>query len=179
LSPAKWKQKKKDRRLHRKGKAGFAFLVGCVIIWEVANVVIRIVTILFLVFTSTVQDIEQAFLQNNSKILFSLFSSQNNISISLPQPISFSDQVSNQQAYFLFRRWLKDYTTFEFFSESQPSWSSKASFIVKARWSFKDRKNNRYVYLIFFHFINEPTGTKKTDIRQWKLTEIKAEIENY
>jgi len=145
----------------------------------VANVVINLLTILSLVFTSAVQDIEQSFLQNNPKILYSLFSSQNSISISFPQPISFSDQVSNQQAYFLFRRLLRFYSTFEFFSDPLPSWTSNSGFIVKARWSFKDRKNNKYVYIVFFHLLNEPKETRRGTIYQWKLTEIKAEIENY
>ncbi len=144
-----------------------------------ANVVINLLTILSLIFTSAVQDIEQSFLQNNPKILYSLFSSQNSISISFPQPISFSDQVSNQQAYFLFRRLLRFYSTFEFFSDPLPSWTSNTSFIVKARWSFKDRKNNKYVYIVFFHFLIEPKETRRGTIYQWKLTEIKAEIENY
>lgn len=144
-----------------------------------ANVVINLLTVLSLIFTSTVQNIELSFLQNNPKILYSLLSSQNNISISFPQPISFSDQVSNQQAYFLFRRLLKRYSTFEFFSDPLPSWTPNASFIVKARWSFKDRKNNRYVYIVFFHLLNEPKETTRGTIQEWKITEIKAEIENY
>lgn len=144
-----------------------------------ANVVVHLLTVLSLVFTSAVQDIERSFLQNNPKILYALFSSQNSIRISFPQPISFSDQVSSQQAYFLIHRLLRFYSTFEFFSDPEPSWSPDMAFIAKARWSFKDRKNNKFVYALFFYFAHEPNETRKGTIHQWKLTEIKAEIENY
>lgn len=143
-----------------------------------ANVVIHFLTILSLLFTSATQDIEQAFLQGNPKILYPLFSSQNSISISFPQPISFSDQVSNQQAYFLIRRLLKTYSTFEFFSDTSLVWTTNSSFIFKARWSFKDKKNNRFVYTVFFYFLKEQTETRKGTAIEWKLTEIKAEIGN-
>ena len=144
-----------------------------------ANLIISLVTTLSLLFTSTSQNIEQAFLQNSPKMLHSLFSKQSNINISLPQPISFSDQLSNQQAYFLFRRILSSYSTSGFFSDQQPSSTSNNSFIIKARWSFKDRKNKLYVFLVFFYFINEPTETKDGIIKQWKISEIRAESENY
>lgn len=144
-----------------------------------ANLIISLVTTLSLLFSATSQNIEQAFLQNSPKMFHSLFSKQSHVNISLPQPISFSDQLSNQQAYFLFRRILSSYSTSSFFSEQQPSLTSNNSFIIKARWSFKDRKNNGYVFLVFFYFINEPTQTKDGVKKQWKISGIRAESESY
>jgi len=108
-------------------------------------------------------------------MLHSLLSTQSNVNISLPQPISFSDQLSNQQAYFLFRRILSSYSTSGFFSNQQPSSTSNNSFIIKARWSFKDKKNKMYKFLVFFYFINEPKETKNGIKKEWKISEIKAE----
>jgi len=145
----------------------------------VANLIISLITTLSLLFSTTSQNIEQAFLQNSPKMLYSLLSTQSNVNISLPQPISFSDQLSNQQAYFLFRRILTSYSTSGFFSDQQPSSISNNSFIIKARWSFKDKKNNMYKFLVFFYFINEPKETKNGVKKEWKISEIRAESENY
>lgn len=145
----------------------------------VANLIISLVTSLTLLFSTTSQNIEQAFLQNSPKRLHSLFSTQSNVNISLPQPISFSDQLSNQQAYFLFRRILSSYSTSGFFSNQLPSSTSNNSFIIKARWSFKDKKNYMHVFLVFFYFINEPSQTKYGIKKEWKISEIRAESENY
>jgi len=144
--------------------------------------------LLFSLLSTTTQDIEKAFLQNNPKIFYSHLSSSSSVNISLPEPISFSDQLSNQQAYFLFKKIFSSYTTFEFFSESEiPPASDKKSFIFKARWSFRDNKNDdQHVLHIFFFLVNEkelrdrallsPANQKKGEIKNiWKIIEIKAE----
>ena len=144
-----------------------------------ANLVVSLITSLSLLFSTTAQNIEQAFLQNSPKKLHSLFSTQSNVNISLPPPISFSDQITNQQAYFLFRRILSSFSTSGFLAEQKPSSTSNNSFIIKARWSFKDRKSTMYVFVVFFYFINEPTKQGGEVKHQWKISEIKAESENY
>jgi hypothetical protein len=136
----------------------------------------------------TAKNIENSFLQNNSKKLYSLFSSTSHLNISFPEPISFSDQLSNQQAYFLFQQVFSNYSTFEFYSESSiPLYFEKESFIFKARWSFRNKKdNNLYVIHIFFYLSNEgflksrtsPESSKiklKNSSEIWKITEIRAE----
>lgn len=149
-----------------------------------ANLNIILLTILISFLSTTSQNIEKAFLQNNPKILYSLFASTSSINISLPEPISFSDQLSNQQAYFLFQKIFSSFTTFEFYSESDLSSSpEKQNFIFKARWSFKDNKNNnQYVIHIFFYLIKEKnndspfrSNQKSEKIEKtWKIIEIKA-----
>lgn len=150
--------------------------------------IICLLTILSPLLSETTQDIEKSFLQNNPKMLYELFSSNSFINISLPEPISFSDQLSNQQAYFLFRKIFSSYLTFEFYSESKsPLLPEKNYFIFKARWSFKNKKNNnQYVYHIFFFLTNEKIQKSEASLRSfskknnnfrndWKIIEIKAE----
>jgi hypothetical protein len=151
----------------------------------VANLNIVLLTILVSLLPTTTQNIEKAFLQNNPKILYSLFSAKSSVNISLPEPISFSDQLSNQQAYFLFRKIFSAYTTFEFYSEKElPSDLENQNFIFKARWSFRDSKNNnQYVIHVFFYLIKEknsdPSFRKSLknehSKNSWKIIEIKAE----
>lgn len=154
-------------------------------IFFVANLSVALFTVLVSLLPTTTQEIEKAFLQNNPKILYSLFSTKSSINISLPEPISFSDQLSNQQAYFLFRKIFSAFTTFEFYSEKElPSEPENQNFIFKARWSFRDNKNNdQHVIHVFFYLIEEKItasplrqslkneNSKKT----WKIIEIKAE----
>jgi hypothetical protein len=151
----------------------------------VVNLNVVLLTVLVSSLPATTQDIEKAFLQNNPKILYSLFSAKSSINISLPEPISFSDQLSNQQAYFLFRRIFSSFTTFEFYSEKElPSELENQYFIHKARWSFRDNKNNnQYVIHIFFYLIKEnisasplkPSLQNENSKNTWKIIEIKAE----
>ncbi|MBC8357782.1 MAG: hypothetical protein ISS41_03695 [Candidatus Aminicenantes bacterium] len=153
-----------------------------------AHLNILLLTVFLPLLSTTTQNIEKAFLQNNPKILYSLFSSESAVNISLPEPISFSDQVSNQQAYFLFRKIFSSFTTFEFYSETElPLFPEEKSFIFKARWSFKDDKNNnQHVIHIFFYLTKETIQKNRNSPFQlsqknketkntWKIIEIKAE----
>jgi len=139
----------------------------------VANIIVSLLFSLCLLLSTSAQNIEKAFLQNNPKILYPQFSSKSHINISLPEPISFSDQLSNQQAYFLFKKIFNSFSTFEFYSEKQSLSSEEEAFILKARWSFKNKKNNnQYVFHIFFYLLKEH-DQKHGNL--WKITEIKAE----
>lgn len=124
--------------------------------------------------SSVPENIEKAFLQNNPRLLYSLFSSAQPVNISLPPPISFSDQISCEQAYFLFQKIFRTYTTFEFFPEPGALGSPKEGrYILKARWSFLNKNKNQYVFQIFFYVRSFPGTAKLGDL--WKITEIKAE----
>lgn len=137
--------------------------------------IVAALTILSFTLSTTTQNIEKAFLQNNSKLLLELFSAQNPINISLPEPIYFSDQLSNQQAYFIFKNIFSSYSTFEFYSDRQPQSSENNNHIFQARWSFRDKKNNdQYLFYIFFYLIKETSKEKKSSKTSWKITEIKA-----
>lgn len=109
-------------------------------------------------------------------MLLALFSPKSHINVSLPSPISFADQVSNQQAHFLFKKIFSSYSTFEFYSERQKEASQLETTILKARWSFRDKKNNnQYVFNIFFYLNRLEVEDREQKKNVWKITEIKAE----
>lgn len=140
------------------------------------KVALTLIAILPLFTSTTTQNIEKAFLQNNSKMLLTLLPQKSYINISLPAPISFADQVSNQQAYFLFKKIFSSYSTFEFYSERQKPTLQSDRTILKARWSFRDkRNNNQYVFSIFFYLNRIEVQDNKQKKSVWKITEIKAE----
>ncbi len=126
--------------------------------------------------TDTPQTIEKAFLQNNPKLLISLFSTRNRVSISLPAPLVFSDQLSAQQTYFLLKDIFSTYSTFEFYSEPAPSAVSEKTMILRARWSFRHKRNkDQYVFHVFFLLVPEEHNRDMNPSPQWKITEIKAQ----
>jgi hypothetical protein len=124
--------------------------------------------------SSLTENIEKAFLQNNPRLFYPLFSAEQPINISLPEPISFSDQLTREQSFFLFQNIFSTYTTFEFFPE--PNGQSPPHddrFIFRARWSFLNKNKNQFVFLIFFYIRRTPGASRAEDF--WKITEIKAE----
>ena len=127
--------------------------------------------------SQSTRTIEKAFFQDDPQLLFSLLSVQGHINISLPEPISFSDQMSPEQAYFFFRQIYTTYSTFEFYGDSDlPVLAKGGSFIFKARWSFKNkRNNNQYVLQAFFRLIREEPPRRGSPLIPWRITEIKAE----
>jgi hypothetical protein len=126
--------------------------------------------------SQTTRTIEKAFFQDDPQLLFSLFPAQDHINISLPEPISFSDQMSPEQACLFFRQIYATYSTFEFYGDSEfPVLAKGGSFIFKARWSFKNKRtNNQYVLQAFFRLIREPPR-RGSPQALWRITEIKAE----
>jgi hypothetical protein len=141
----------------------------------VTSIIVAALSIFTFTLSTATQNIEKAFLQNNSKLLYELFSSQNPLNVSLPEPIYFSDQLSNQQAYFIFKNIFSSYSTFEFYSERKPQSPENKNQIYQARWSFRDKKNNdQYLFYIFFYLIEETSEKNKSSKSGWRITEIKA-----
>lgn len=126
--------------------------------------------------TTTVPNkIQRAFLQNNPRMLHSLFPSGYHVNLSFPEPISFSDQLTDQQAYFLFKKIFSDYLTFEFYSLSEAGELQNRNQIYKTRWSFKDKNNNnQYVFHVFF-LLRKMKYPAKNNLEKWKIIEVKAE----
>jgi len=130
--------------------------------------------------SAATKNIEKAFLQNGAGLLFSQLSSRTPVNLSLPEPISFSDQVSPEQAYFLFRNIFASHSTFEFYPEGEfPIHPDRNHFIFQARWSFKNiRTNNQTVLRVFFYMTREfPArgGRHASPGFFWKIREIRAE----
>jgi hypothetical protein len=141
----------------------------------VVSLIVSALTVLSFTVAPATQNIEKAFLQNNPKLLYDLFSADHPLNVSLPEPIYFSDFLSNQQAFFFFKTIFSSYSTFEFYSERLDLSSDEDYYIYKARWSFQDKKNNdQYLFYIFFYLIKDPLQTGRTSETSWKITEIKA-----
>lgn len=137
--------------------------------------IVAVLTIFSLSLPGTTQNIEKAFLQNNSRLLFELLSARDPINISFPEPLYFSDQLSNQQAYFLFQNIFSSYATFEFYAERKSPATAEDKYIYQARWSFRDKKNSdQYLFYIFFFLVKETSGENSPSRSEWRITEIKA-----
>jgi hypothetical protein len=130
----------------------------------------------------TSQDIERAFLLNDARRLEAQFSADIRLTLDLPDPLSFSDQVSSEQAFFIFQGVFRRYVTLEFIPETA-FYQAEAGgpIVVKARWSFTDPSNNdRFGLRVFFlleHY-GAPPGVRARPGRPgpaWKIIEIKAE----
>lgn len=133
-----------------------------------------LLSLVFSLSSSFTENIERSFLQNDPRFLFSLLGPGEPVHISLPPPISFSDEISPEQAFFLFQKIFRTYTTFEFFPDQGVVRAFEGgSFIFKARWSFLNRNRNQYVFLIFFYVRARPGASEPRDL--WKISEIRAE----
>lgn len=128
------------------------------------------------------QNIEKSFVRNDVRLLHSQLSHETRINIYLPEPLSFSDQVSDEQAFFLFERIFRRCLTLEFIPEprifqSQPG----GPIILKARWFLTDTSNNsRFALRVYFMLQPErPAEAARPGSRRlpsrWRITEIKAE----
>jgi len=123
--------------------------------------------------SSMTADIERAFLQNDARWLLARFPAGRPVSIALPEPIAFSDQVSREQAYYLFAGIFRTYSTFEFFLEPGLFASlSGGRAIFKARWSFLDKAEKPFVFEAYFYVRSREGGRERI---VWEITEIKAD----
>jgi hypothetical protein len=118
-------------------------------------------------------DVEKAFLQNDARWLLACLPAARPVSVALPDPIAFSDQLGREQAYFLFSDIFRTYSTFEFFPEPGMYVSvSGGRVLFKARWSFLDRSERQFVFETYFYLIRREDGAGRT---VWELAEIKAD----
>jgi hypothetical protein len=141
----------------------------------VSTAVYPLLLILSLI-SQTTRAIERSFFEDRPALLYTLFADRGHVNLSLPEPISFSDQVSSEQAFFIFRRFHRTFSTFEFYADSEfPVLARDDGFIFKARWSFRNKANNdQYVFQVFFYLSMDkgPLGDGRS---LWKITDIRAE----
>ena len=124
--------------------------------------------------------LEQAFLQNSPEILRDLFSVSGDMPISLPEPLSCADQVSPEQAYFLFKQAFAVFKTSEFYIDQNfSSFPGKPGGIIGARWSFRNQRTGaQYPFRVFFFFAPErgaPGARPPNAPILFKIVEIRAE----
>jgi hypothetical protein len=124
--------------------------------------------------------VEKAFLQNSPQILRELLTSAGTIPVSLPEPLSFADQLSPDQAYLVFGRIFSVFKTTEFTTDPQLSaLPGLPGGILKARWSFRnERTGDQYPFRIYFFVVPErlpPSGGAPGRGIAFKIVEIRAE----
>jgi hypothetical protein len=129
---------------------------------------------------SVTRDIGRACAGNSAGALAKLLSPAAGLHVSLPDPISFSDRLSHEQAYFLFERIFAVHKTFEFVPERELTLvPGKPGFIFKARWSFRDTRNdNPYLFRVFFYLMPRQVAMAAggpSPRTGWEIVEIKAE----
>jgi len=124
--------------------------------------------------------VEAAFLQNSPAILRELLPTQGTIPVSFPEPLSFADQLSPDQAFLVFGRIFSVFKTTEFITDPQLSaLPGLPGGILKARWSFRnERTGNQYPFRVYFFIVPlrlpHSAGARGPRIA-FKIVEIRAE----
>ncbi len=124
--------------------------------------------------------IETAFLENSPAVLRELLATEGTIPVSLPEPLSLADQLSPDQAYLVFRRFFSIFKTTEFTTNPQVfSLPDSPGGILKARWSFRNKRTGRqYPFGLYFFIVpvrlpRAPDG--RGPLMTFKIVEIRAE----
>jgi hypothetical protein len=124
--------------------------------------------------------IETAFLQNSPAELRDLLTAGAAIPVSLPEPLSISDQLSPDQTVLVFARIFATFKTTEFSTDPRVSARpGAAGGILRARWSFRNERTGlQYPLRIYFFFVPESPPRAPGDrspVMTFKIVEIRAE----
>jgi hypothetical protein len=154
----------------------------------VSQIGLSAVSLLLSLLSAAAVDVERSFLENRPDLLVAHFSASSRLSLSLPEPVAFSDQISSEQSYFLIQDILARFLTQEYFPESPwPGWLGRDRLILKARWSFQDKRtDDRHAFRLFILLKLEkrrPSSGRAEGLGKgspsrsnpWKIIEIKAE----
>lgn len=123
--------------------------------------------------------LETAFLQNSAAAVRPLLTRQGALAVSLPEPVSLSDQLSPDQTYLVLNRLFKAFKTTEFISEPRLSaLPGRRGGILKARWSLRNERTGAMVPLrIYIYLAPEAVGSEREERRgvALRIVEIRAE----
>jgi hypothetical protein len=141
----------------------------------VSSLGLCLISVFLSAYATVPRTIEQAFLENDSRRLAALFTSEAPLLISLPEPLSFSDLVSREQAALVFERIFRAYPTFEFYPEhgALPAFD-RGGFILRVRWSFSSRQTGDQKPLQVFIRLRPETRPGRSS-PLWAIVEIRAE----
>lgn len=122
------------------------------------------------------RSVERAFLQNSPEVLRGALSPSGGIPVSLPDPVSFADQLSSDQVYLLFKQIFRVFKTMEFYVNPVIfSLPGKPGGILRARWSIRnERTGMQYPFRVFFFVLPEAVSGSKATVAL-RVVEIRAE----
>lgn len=142
-----------------------------------AQIAAAFFSLLFSLLTTASVDLESAFLQNRPELFLDHLSPDSRLSLTLPEPVGFSDQLSAEQSYFLFKDILDRFQTQEFYLEDGlPLKIARNLVILKARWAFRDlRRGEQHAFRLFVLLRIESSPSRSGRASPWKIMEIKAE----
>ncbi|MBM3297402.1 MAG: hypothetical protein FJY83_07355 [Candidatus Aminicenantes bacterium] len=142
-----------------------------------AQIATAAVSILLSFLTTAAVDLESSFLQSRPDLLLGHLSARSRLSLSLPEPVGFSGQLTARQSFFYFQDVFGRFLTQEFYPESGlPRGVEDGPLIFKARWAFRDRRTGeQHALRLFFLFRIESPPPRTGRANPWKITEIKAE----
>lgn len=122
----------------------------------------------------SVAPIEQAFLGNSAVRMAGLLSTDGPVQISLPDPLTFSDFASTGQTRLIFQRIFSNFETSDFsLDPNLTTYPGKSGGILRARWSFIDRKTGgEHVLRVYLYVTPVRAGRSGLGLR---ITQIRAE----
>jgi hypothetical protein len=134
-----------------------------------------LIALFYSLYSTVPGTIERAFLENDAGLLASLFSREAPFLVSLPEPITFSDIITDEQAFLVFEHIFLSNPTIEFFPDSRRApVFRRGGFILKGRWSFIDRETkDQHPLQIFIRL--RPNTESRSRKPLWLIAEIRAE----
>jgi hypothetical protein len=144
----------------------------------VAQIAGAVASFILSLLTAAAVDVESSFLQNRPELLLKHLSSRSRLSLTLPEPVGFSDVLSSEQSFFFFQDVLGRFLTQEFYPESGlPDSLRRNLLILKARWAVRDRRTGeKHAFRLFFLFrLESSPPSRAVRSNPWVITEIKAE----
>jgi len=140
----------------------------------VTHVGLSLLALAFSLLNAFTREIQNAFLGNDPRILRSLLAPDSYVQISLPPPIGFSDQVSDEQAFLLFAEIFSTARTSGFYPEGDVLRTlNRGAFIFKARWEFLTTNRIPGAFRILFYVQVRPSPRPGKAL--WKITQIRAD----
>lgn len=125
--------------------------------------------------------LQTAFLQDSPALLLELLTTDGDIPVSLPEPLSLADQLSPDQTFLVFDRIFSVFKTTEFTTDPElSSLAGSPGMILKARWSFRNKRTGvqyplRRLYFFVVPVVPPPSAPAGGPVLDFRIVEIRAE----